>query len=74
MNFDNLTHYVYLALHVDPFAFDFAPTLTVFPKLRNSMRENNIHSVETVHEVSQKPNVKIVTYEKQKTRSKGKAK
>ena len=38
------------------------------------MEKFKIHSVETVSEVSQKSKVKIVTYLKRKTRSKGKIK
>ena len=72
MNFDNLMPYdLMTALYrFIPFLeFDFALlTLTVFTTLRNSMREKNrIHSVETVSEVRQKSNVKIVIYVKRKT-------
>ena len=54
------------AFYVYPI-FDFAfLTLKVSITLRNSMREFNIHSVETVSKVHQKSSVKIVTYVKRK--------
>ena len=46
---------------------------TVFSLYFEIRAKKRIHSVETVREVSQKSNVKIVTYVKRKTWSKGKA-
>ena len=64
MHYDLMT-----GLYMFIVSFDFAHLkLTVFPTLRISMREKfRNHSVETVSELSQKLDVKIVTDVKRKT-------
>ena len=50
---------------VYPVSFNFALlSLTVFTKLRNSIRESKIHSIKTVSELSPKSSVKISIYVK----------
>ena len=67
MNFDNIVHYDLMTWLYRFFPFPLILLFWHWPYSPQCVKEFKIHSVETASEVSQKSNVKIVTYVKGNT-------